>query len=173
MGKSLGQSNEENSSKGVSMTDKGYLKSKSSVRVDDVLSSRNFFTCKVCLKVNFNTNGALRKHLSYHPHSLCTGKVSVCYICDEKFDLEDEGYKVHLERHFQKMRRTEIYKCLGCYYNFNSSEELLMHVSKVHESNVVFPCPKCEKCFKRKKQLMLHIETIHDDVAKALILDEV
>ena len=155
------------------MTGKGHLKSKSSIQVDDVQSRQNSFTCKVCLKVNFNTMGALRKHLSYHPHSLCTDKVSVCYICDEKFDLEDEGFKVHLERHLQKMRRAEIFKCLGCYCNFNSSEELLMHVSQVHEVNMVFPCPKCEKCFNRKKQLLLHIETIHDDVAKTLIMEEV
>merc|ERR1712142_387718 len=49
--KSLGQSNLENSSnfKGVSMTDKVHLKSKSSIKVDDVQSGRNIFTCKVCL----------------------------------------------------------------------------------------------------------------------------
>jgi len=127
------------------------------------------FTCQVCLKVNFNTMEALRKHLSYHPHSLCKGKVNICYICDEKFDLEDMSYNVHLVRHLQKMKSSSNMKCLGCYSTFEGKDKLLSHVLSVHEKRKSFPCPVCPKCFDRKRQLLLHITTIHEATSRDII----
>jgi len=130
------------------------------------------YTCQVCLKVNFNTMEALRKHLSYHPHSLCKGKVNICYICDEKFDLEDPSFNVHLVRHLQKMKSSANLKCLGCYSSFEGREKLLSHVLSVHEKNKSFPCPVCPKYFDRKRQLLLHITTIHEATSRDIIEKE-
>jgi len=130
------------------------------------------FTCQVCLKVNFNTMDALRKHLSYHPHSLCKEKVNICYICDEKFDLEDSSFNVHLIRHLQKMKNSVTLKCLGCYSVFEGKEKLMSHVVTVHEKSRSFPCPACPKFFERKRQLLLHITTMHEATSREIIEKE-
>merc|ERR1712179_886796 len=130
------------------------------------------FTCQVCLKVNFNTMDALRKHLSYHPHSLCKEKVNICYICDEKFDLEDSSFNVHLIRHLQKMKNSVTLKCLGCYSVFEGKEKLMSHVVTVHEKSKSFPCPACPKFFDRKRQLLLHITTMHEATSREIIEKE-
>jgi len=130
------------------------------------------FTCQVCLKVNFNTMEALRKHLSYHPHSLCKEKVNICYICDEKFDLEDSSFNVHLIRHLQKMKNSVTLKCLGCYSVFEGKEKLMSHVVTVHEKSKSFPCPACPKFFDRKRQLLLHITTMHEATSREIIEKE-
>jgi len=135
-------------------------------------SAQAAFTCQVCLKVNFNTMDALRKHLSYHPHSLCKEKVNICYICDEKFDLGDSTFNVHLVRHLQKMKSSVTLKCLGCYSVFEGKEKLMSHVVAVHEKSKSFPCPACPKFFDRKRQLLLHITTMHEATSREIIEKE-
>ena len=145
-------------------------------KVPDVAQNKNkisaTFTCQVCLKVNFNTMEALRKHLSYHPHSLCSGKVNICYICDEKFDLKDPSFSVHLVRHLQTMKSSDNLKCLACYSTFEGREKLLSHVLSIHEKKMSFPCPVCPKYFNRKRQLLLHITTIHETTSRDIIEKE-
>ena len=125
---------------------------------------KSSLTCQVCWKVTCATMKTMRKHLTFHPHTQCKGKVNICYICDEKFDLRDEEYMIHVESHLLEMRTSGHNQCLGCQENFSNSEQLMRHVQTVHEKEKWFPCSICQEKFDRKKKLLLHLDTIHSEV---------
>ena len=125
---------------------------------------KSSLTCQVCWKVTCATMKTMRKHLTFHPHTQCKGKVNICYICDEKFDLRDEEFMIHVEGHLLEMRTSGHNQCLGCQENFSNSEQLMRHVQTVHEKEKWFPCSICQEKFDRKKKLLLHLDTIHSEV---------
>ena len=125
-------------------------------------SLQTTFTCQVCQKVNFGTMEAMRKHLSYHPHSQCLQKVNICFICDEKFDRRDPQYKVHTEKHLIEMRNSIMHQCLGCQALFKTKELLMTHVEKIHQNERQYPCIFCGKQYDRKDKLTRHLVIIHN-----------
>lgn len=126
--------------------------------------AKSTLTCQVCWKVTCATMESMRKHLTFHPHTQCKGKVNICYICDDKFDLRDEEYTIHVEGHLLEMRTSGYNQCLGCQENFSNSDQLMRHVQTVHEKGKRFPCSICPEKFDRKKKLLLHLDTIHSEV---------
>ena len=120
-------------------------------------------TCQVCSKVNCVNMESMRKHLTFHPHTQCQGKVNICCICDEKFDTRDSSFTSHVDDHMSEMRRSQDHQCLGCGSVFQTSDTLMKHVETVHQIQKIFPCSLCSETFLRKKKLLLHQDTLHSN----------
>merc|ERR1712098_638883 len=61
--------------------------SNTSLNKDRVARGPAGVTCQVCHKVKCPNMETMRSHLTFHPHAQCVGKVNICYICDDKFDI--------------------------------------------------------------------------------------
>ena len=125
-------------------------------------------TCQVCWKVSCASMLSMRKHLTFHPHNQCLGKVNICSICDEKFDQRDPEFSLHVEKHMLEMRKSKNNRCVGCLATFKSSDELINHVKDMHETRKCFPCSICREQFDRRKKLLLHLDTIHSSTTYTL-----
>ena len=125
-------------------------------------------TCQVCWKVSCASMLSMRKHLTFHPHNQCLGKVNICSICDEKFDQRDPEFSLHVEKHMLEMRKSKNNRCVGCLATFKSSDELINHVKDMHETRKCFPCSICREQFDRRKKLLLHLDTIHSNTTYTL-----
>ena len=147
------------SSKFVEMGKKGTAKTV--LEKKEGSSTSSVLTCQVCLRVNTTNMESMRKHLTYHPHAQCLGKVKICNICDEKFDPRDLKFDNHVEKHLAEMMMSPKNQCQGCKATFRDSESLLNHLKDVHEKKKIFPCSICNESFERRKKLILHLDTIH------------
>ena len=126
-------------------------------------AQKTSITCQVCHKVKTASYDSMKTHLNFHPHIQCIGKVNICYLCDEKFDLQDPQYQEHKDGHMTHMKQDANNQCVACYKKFSKQDQLFTHVYNVHEVEKVYPCAKCNEKFDRKKKFSLHLDTIHNN----------
>jgi len=118
-------------------------------------------TCQVCHKVKCKNMETMRSHLTFHPHAQCVGKVNICYICDDKFDIRDTSFGNHVDQHLKEMKKSDSKQCEACNKKFSNNSDLLNHVMIIHEKQKCFPCSKCNEIFERRKKMLLHYDTLH------------
>ena len=103
--------------------------------------------CAYC-SATFVTNAKLAEHQSRKCHS----KHFKCTYCNANFAVYD-----FLEDHQRKCHPKEPFKCTYCSTSYSKSEELIEHVSQIHQ----FKCGLCPKFFGDFDQYAKHIRELH------------
>ena len=121
--------------------------------------NNDLYLCSKCGK-----NSSSFKNFKYFVNHACSGKSSVCKICNYSFS-SDKVLSVHLEevsitrkRRHKKIHKKEVlYSCGKCEKTFSRTE-----YKKTHEFNskgkdkAKFTCDTCSKAFPRQDRLTNH-----------------
>ena len=58
--------------------------------------------------------------------------------------------------------KDKIYKCESCGKSFRQSNNLNIHIKRIHEGQRNYKCDSCGKSFPESGKLKKHIKTIHE-----------
>ena len=108
------------------------------------------FRCEICAK-SFSRKQTLEEHVSSVHKKL---KPFKCEICKNKF-----ARKTQLNGHIRVVHeKTKHHKCTmkKCNFAADTTRNLKVHISEVHEGNKPFKCEICNKSFARKSHLEQH-----------------
>jgi len=129
----------------------------------DVASDRKKLQCSLCSSYWFETEEALRLHISTHLMMQRTTRKQSddprrpwqCEICNRKF-----AEKCTLKRHIRIHTNEKPWKCQHCTKAFNQSCSLQAHL-RIHTGERPFPCLFCEKRFRQSTHRRQHMKRCH------------
>ena len=124
---------------------------------------RKRYQCSMCSSYWFDTEDALKLHISTHVMMERTTKKQSddpkrpwqCEICHRKF-----AEKCTLKRHIRIHTNEKPWKCTFCTKAFNQSCSLQAHI-RIHTGERPFPCHFCEKRFRQSTHRRQHMKRCH------------
>ncbi|XP_064645315.1 zinc finger protein 208-like isoform X2 [Lineus longissimus] len=108
------------------------------------------YTCRHCLRP-FNDSSKFKAHLKWHSRWKQT-----CDICGCKFDSRSK-----MERHMRVHTGERPYECCYCQKRFTRTENLKMHVMRLHDVAEPLICKFCGNMYKERGDYQSHCANEH------------